>query len=43
MKILKTMRGSTILDSHLAEFWYRSIHKPMFPSILNDIQHSYTK
>ena len=43
MKILKTIRGSTILDSHLAKFWYRSIYKPMFSSILNDIQHSYTK
>ena len=43
MKILRTMRESTILGSHLAEFLYRSIYKPMFPSILNDIQHSYTK
>ncbi|CAF1142895.1 unnamed protein product [Didymodactylos carnosus] len=27
------MRGTTLLDSHLAEFWYRSVHKSMFPSI----------
>ena len=42
-KILKTRCGSTLLDSHLAEFWYRSIYKPMFPSIVNDIQRYYTK
>ncbi|CAF1581970.1 unnamed protein product, partial [Didymodactylos carnosus] len=42
-KILRTMRGTTLLDSHLAEFWYRSVHKSMFPSILNDIRHYRTK
>ncbi|CAF3455500.1 unnamed protein product, partial [Rotaria sp. Silwood2] len=33
-KILRTMRGSTLLESHLTEYWYRTTHKNMFPSIL---------
>ena len=37
-KILRTMRGTALLSSHLAEFWYRSVHKPMFLDILNDIE-----
>ncbi|CAF0729220.1 unnamed protein product [Didymodactylos carnosus] len=37
-KILRAMRGSTLLDSHLNEFWYRSVHKDMFSSILTDIR-----
>ena len=37
-KILRTMRGSKLLESHLAEFWYRSVHKNMFESILNDMK-----
>jgi len=37
-KILRTMRGSTLLTSHLTEYWYRSIHKTMFTSILDNIR-----
>ena len=37
-KILRTMRRTALLSSHLAEFWYRSVHKPMFPAVLDDIE-----
>ncbi|CAF1195809.1 unnamed protein product [Didymodactylos carnosus] len=42
-KILRIMRGTNLLDSYLAEFWYRSVHKPMFSSILEDIRRYRTK
>ena len=37
-KILRTMRGMALLNLHLAEFWYRFAHKPMFPAILDYIE-----
>ncbi|CAF1290825.1 unnamed protein product, partial [Didymodactylos carnosus] len=37
-KILRAMRGLTLLDSHLNELWYRSVHKDMFSLILADIR-----
>ena len=35
---LRIMRGTALVSSHLAEFCYRSLHKPMFPAILDDIE-----
>ncbi|CAF3700217.1 unnamed protein product [Rotaria socialis] len=37
-KILRAMRGTPLLNSHLTEYWYRTTHKNMFPSILDDIK-----